>query len=611
MSDNRQNRWFSAVPLVFFAVLLAAQPSAGASEIADRSAGKDTVSLKSELVRLVPFGFSGAVLIADKNGRVHASGYGFADRDAARPNTAGTAFDIGSLSKQFTAAAVLKLSELGKLSVTDTIGGYLPRVPEDKRRITIHHLLTHTSGLPEFHDDPGRSDTHGDFQVMTREEAEQRILNAKLAFTPGEKWRYSNSGYTLLAAIVERVSKQPFETFLQEQLFRPAKMAHTGLYFQGLWDEASVAHGYTGASGRGAPVGWTETDELWALIGNGGVVSTIEDLERWDRALRNTSVLSRKSVKLFFTPHARVREGVHYGYGWLVDNSNSSEPVVRHGGANDFGFASRWRRNRKTGRLIVLLLNREPPGMDAGIAANTVLSALQLALRGQTAGFPPETRQDIPGGADRYAGRYRLRTGDEFAVRSGGGSLVIEPLGPGAVRYLAFPGASSAEWEAVRELDRKAAEIIEGITKDDYGPFARALADPEDLDFFQEFISDWWNEFRQAGGKAEDVRVLGTVPMWWNPGDDRLATLLRASLGDRQEIFRLHWRGGAITNLGGGAIREPATTLAAPAKTGGFVAYHLGIRQPVLLSFETDSDGRVTGMHLKIQSGTVTAPRVK
>ncbi|MFW6202489.1 MAG: serine hydrolase domain-containing protein, partial [Gemmatimonadota bacterium] len=334
--------------------------------------------LERDLRRLVPFGFSGAVLVTEEGRPFHAGGYGFADRGDGVPNTAATVFDIGSLSKQFTAAAVLALAERGRLSVDDSIPVHLPDVPADKRGITLHHLLTHTAGLPAFHD------TAGDFQVMTRERAERAILDAELAFEPGGGWAYSNSGYTLLAAIVERVADRPFEAVLRGLLFEPAGLERTGLYFEPRLRDAPIARGYSDATDEGSPLEWTGTEELWALIGNGGVLSTAEDLARWDRALGEGAVLGAEARDRLFAPHVEVREGLHYGYGWYVEDGGDGPagagPVVRHGGANDFSFAARWRHHADRDLLVLVLLNRQPPGMDVSFAADAVRDAVEAAL---------------------------------------------------------------------------------------------------------------------------------------------------------------------------------------------------------------------------------------
>lgn len=573
--------------------------------------GARAQGLDESLRRLVPFGFSGAVLVLEGDTVLHAAGYGFADREAGVPDTPETVFDVGSLSKGFTAAAVLLMAERDLLSVDDSIGRYLPYVPADKRGITVHQLLTHTSGLPPFHAFGG-GDVHGDLLVMTRMGAERAIMGSTLDFPPGEGWIYSNSGYTLLAALVERVADRPFEEVLRTDLFEPAGMTRTGLYFQPLEEGAVLAHGYRGGSDEGSPREWTEHRELWALIGNGGVLSTIDDLARWHRALRDGTVLTERSVERLFTPHAEVREGLHYGYGWYVEDDGPGERVVRHGGANDFGFAARWRWRPEEERLVLLLVNREPPGMDVSIAASAVEEAIDVLVRGGDIPLPPEATVPAESdGLDRYAGRYRFADGSEAVVEVAPGALALEPRGPAPTRLLAFPAASASESEVVARLDRRADEIVDGIARGDYGPLGRALADSSRLPAYRDYLSGWWKGLEERGARRDQVEVVGTVPIWWAVGDDRLATVIVGRVGDRAEAFRLHWRDGRVVGLGGGAVREPATTLFAPREPGDFVGYHLGIRRPVRLSFDVGRSGDVAGLCLETRAGTLCGSRVE
>lgn len=562
--------------------------------------------LDEHLERLVPFGFSGAALVVENGTVAHAAGYGLADAETGRLNGPETVFDIGSLSKQFTAAAVVLMAERGRLSLADSIGEYLPYVPADKRGITIQHLLTHTSGLPPFHAFGG-GDVHGDFLVMSRHGAERAIMGSPLDFPPGEGWTYSNSGYTLLAALVERVAERPFEEVLRSELFEPAGMAHTGLYFEHLWEPEMVARGYRESEDEGSPLEWTESDELWALIGNGGILSSVEDLAKWHGALRDGSVLSRHAVERLFTPHVEVRDGLHYGYGWYVEDGGDAGRIIRHGGANDFGFAARWRRHDEADLLVVLLMNREPPAMDVSLAADAVEQVLNAVARGGAPELPtevtiPATSSDL----GPYLGRYRLDDGGEVILRASLGQLVVEPRGPAATRLLGFPAASITELQTIALLDRRAEEIVDGMFAGDFGPLASAMADSSRLPPFRDYIAGWWEEFERAGGERRDVVVLGTVPSWWNPGDDWLATVIVARVGDRTGAFRLHWRDGRLVGLGGGAVREPATTLFARTGSGEFVGYHLGIGRPVGLSFEMNPVGEAEVLRLETPVRTLT-----
>lgn len=270
-------------------------------------------NLDSYIHTAVQAGFSGAVLVVKGNKVVLHNGYGLADRGKNIPVKKDTVFDIGSITKRFTRAAILKLEEQGKLKRSDLFSKYIDDVPVDKAGITIEQILEHTAGFHEYHD------TKGDFEEMDREQALKTILSQKLRFKPGARQAYSNSGYTLLAAIIEFVSEQSYESFLRENLFKPAGMNRTGFYRDPLWEEGEVAVGYDGRTiGKiNSPLHWPHM--TWALIGGGGMVSSVGELYLWIQALAGEKVLSEKAKEKMYDPQGRP---------------------MAYAGGNDFGFNS-------------------------------------------------------------------------------------------------------------------------------------------------------------------------------------------------------------------------------------------------------------------------------
>lgn len=261
----------------------------------------------------VKAGFSGAVMVVMGEKVILHHGYGLANREKNIPVTKDTVFDIGSITKRFTRAAILKLEDQGKLKRSDLFSKYIDNVPADKAEITIEQILEHTAGFHEYHD------TKGDFEEMNRKQALKTILNQKLRFKPGERQAYSNSGYTLLAVIIEFVSGQSYETYLRENLFKPAGMARTGFYRDPLWKDSEVAVGYEGRTiGKiNSPLYWPHM--TWALIGGGGMVSSVGELYLWIQALAGNKVLSEKAKKKMYDPQGRP---------------------MAYAGGNDFGFNS-------------------------------------------------------------------------------------------------------------------------------------------------------------------------------------------------------------------------------------------------------------------------------
>ena len=315
---------------------------------------------QSYLDRLKESGFSGAVLVAQNDGNdevVFTDGYGLAGRKNKIPITSKTVFDIGSLSKQFTAAAILHLEEQEKqLQVTDTLTNFFDNVPSDKADITLHQLLTHSSGLPPYV-------YQGDFVETSRNKAVKLAFDAKLKFSPGKRYLYSDTGYGLLAAIVEIISGQSFQAYLQEQIFNPVGMINTGFYNDPRWQEVTVAHGYNNKKDFGSAA--TRSVPSWGLLGFGGVLTTVEDLYLWNTALENNRILSQKSTKKLFTPYIKENneDENYYGYGWVIEKSPEYGKIISHDGATDSQNAIFLKYDDPKRTLVIVLSNRIDGGL--------------------------------------------------------------------------------------------------------------------------------------------------------------------------------------------------------------------------------------------------------
>ena len=278
--------------------------------------------------------FRGNVLVARGGVVLLRKGYGRSDREQDVPYGPDTVFSIGSITKQFTAAAILKLEMQGKLRVEDPLGTHVPGVPEDKRAITLHQLLTHTTGLD--------SDFAGDFDPVGRDDYVRRILASKLRSKPGATYFYANSGYSLLGAVVELVSGKPYEQFLRDNLFLPAGMKETG-YRLPKWDMRRVAVGYKDGQrwGRLSEKPWAEDGPYWALRANGGIHSTLDDMLLWHAALQADTVLSAVEKAKMYAQHAREGAGAEsfYGYGWSIKDVPTLGRLVTHNGGNGVFYA--------------------------------------------------------------------------------------------------------------------------------------------------------------------------------------------------------------------------------------------------------------------------------
>ena len=280
-------------------------------------------------------GYAGTLLVA-RNGRVILNkGYGFADKENNVANTPNTIFDIGSNTKQVTAAAIMKLVDQKKLSTTDQLDKFFDNVPDDKKGITIHHLLTHTSGL-----DYGFG---GDFDGTTKAEFLKKALASKLILERGE-YKYSNADYSLLAAIIEEVSGTDYETYLQNNLFTPAGLNQTG-YLLADWKEQPLAKQYWhGIIPRGTTLERYLKDGSvsWNLVGNGGLETTSNELYMWLEALKMNKILSPSARNQLFTRHVAIpnQPNRYNGYGWGIQPGYEGKTLVTHNGGNGIFYSS-------------------------------------------------------------------------------------------------------------------------------------------------------------------------------------------------------------------------------------------------------------------------------
>ncbi|MCC2605727.1 serine hydrolase domain-containing protein [Planctobacterium marinum] len=313
-------------------------------------------------------GFEGVVAIASDEGIIYSKGAGYAIDNHAK-YTLSTVVDIASVSKQFTAAAIVKLAEQNKLNISLPISTYISNVPEDKADITLHHLLTHTAGLKRH---SGR-----DEEKLNRDTFIKNVLTMPLTYPVGDRYHYSNIGYQLLAFVVEIVSGQPFEEYLYNNLLKPAGMFSTG-YLKPDWSRKTIPEVKRLYAGFSSPLTMLEsTDgEFWNLIGGGGILSTVGDMTLWHLALMNNSVLSDKSQSLMYTPYVNEdEEGFYYGYGWSVVPRDNKEPLIWHNGMSFFGKAEYW-RFPESGLMIFVSSHKE--SVSPWHLANSISKALDL-----------------------------------------------------------------------------------------------------------------------------------------------------------------------------------------------------------------------------------------
>jgi len=292
-----------------------------------------------------------SVLVLHEGDAVFQRSYGLADLEAGVAATPQTNFRLASISKQFTAACILLLAEEGALTLDDPVRRWLPALPAATDAVTLRHLLSHASGVIDYEDllPEGQATQVHDADVLRLLEREDRLY-----FTPGSDYRYSNSGYALLALVVERASRQPFATFLRTRIFAPLGMDATVAREDDGPGVAHRAYGYSLMNGT-----WQRTDQSTtsAVLGDGGIYSSITDLARWDAALYDDRLLGAASRTLAFQPANATPEPdvAHYGFGWRLQGG-----MQWHSGES-IGFRNVLVRFPTQRLTVVVLTNRNAP----------------------------------------------------------------------------------------------------------------------------------------------------------------------------------------------------------------------------------------------------------
>jgi CubicO group peptidase (beta-lactamase class C family) len=289
--------------------------------------------------------FMGAVLVARGDEVILSKGYGFANLEWSIPNTPSTKFRLGSVTKQFTAAAILLLAERGKLALEDPVAKHWPNAPASWEAVTLFHLLTHTSGIPNVTNDADF--TQWKMHPSTPEQTLAHVRDKPLEFAPGERMNYSNSGYVLLGRLVERAGGQSYADFLRDNVFKPLGMNDTG------YDVSTAILPRRAAGYSQGPANAPYTD-MTVPHGAGGLYSTTEDLLRWTQGLFGGRLLSAASVEKMTTPFKN-----DYAFGVIVNNAAGRKVVSHAGGIEGFNTELRYFPDSKI--TVAVLANMNGP----------------------------------------------------------------------------------------------------------------------------------------------------------------------------------------------------------------------------------------------------------
>ncbi|HTB10675.1 MAG TPA: serine hydrolase [Bryobacteraceae bacterium] len=343
--------------------------------------------------------FMGTVLVARGTEVLFSKGFGFADLERDVPNAPNTKFRLGSVTKQFTAASILLLEERGKLRVSDPVKKYMPDAPAAWDKVTIMHLLTHTSGIPNFTSFPDYPKLEP--FATTPEQLVARFKDKPLEFEPGEKWNYSNSGFVLLTYLLEKISGQAYEKFVRENIFTPLGMKDSGV------DSNSEvirhrASGYVFNKDHFENAGFVH---MSIPQGAGALYSTTEDLLKWEQGLFGGKLLKAASLEKMTTPFKN-----NYAFGVGVQTVNGHKEISHGGGIEGFNTFLAYYPDEKLTVVVLSNMNSGAPGEIAG--------KLAAIARGEAIKLPGE-RKEITLGEDvlkRYAGAYQMNNGPAMLV---------------------------------------------------------------------------------------------------------------------------------------------------------------------------------------------------
>lgn len=341
-------------------------------------------------------GFAGAVRIDLGEDIVIRAAAGLADPATGRPWTPDTQFEIGSLTKPMTAAGILKLQDQGKLSVNDPLSKFFPGIPAAIGAVTLHQLMVHTSGVPEFGLPVA---ANPDLEPLDRAGFQARIFATPLRFEPGKDFLYSNAGYSILAAVIEVVTREDYETWLKREVLVPGGARATG--YRSVLD---VANGARTTDGRDiSTCCWGPGPLSWNLVGNGGIVSNLDDFISWRKAFAAGKVVSPAAARQAATAYTVGPEGGGEGYGWIIGQFPTRGQLEMAAGGNphfttemrhypEYGLTTlvttnnrRMRPGEVSGRLVRAMFG-EPdappsgPGPGVNLAEETLLDAFVAAL---------------------------------------------------------------------------------------------------------------------------------------------------------------------------------------------------------------------------------------
>jgi CubicO group peptidase (beta-lactamase class C family) len=554
------------------------------AEVVTNGLGK---RLDTFLRRAMPYGFKGSVLIAKGDGLLLHKGYGFANFEKQIPFTPETIMDIGSLTKQFTASAILTLEQKGLLSVRDPITKFFDDVPADKRAIALHHLLTHTSGLPLKHG--------SDWEPYEREAFVRDLFVQPLGFRPGTEYSYSNPAFTLLSMIIDDLSGQSYRDYLTHTFFEPLGMKSAGWYGDPRWPEDQVAHVYVEGKEGGSPKTWSGPYQ--PLLGNGGICLPIGELYLWIRSLRRNQFLTPASTTKLLTPFLE-----NTAYGWDVRQTRRGKRIWHNGGTDNGANAELiWFADHDL--LMIIFSNEILFGEDIGYM---VTWPIQSILFNENYLLPPQPRQ-APATAlpfQEYAGLFDLPEGGGFEVTVHSKYLLLAALGQQAVDLCLFPKQGSPHrYGLYDDISRR---LLAELLQDKFSLLREWLSEKERFRILQAFLRRWMRTTEAANGSLSGYEILGTTPF----KEDSDATWIRLDFEKGSPTgFGVVWENGKIYRFTESYYAHPVVIPFLPTSSTDFVGHSILFNQTMQIRFDRSENSGIDGFSIRNGSTPIYATK--
>jgi CubicO group peptidase (beta-lactamase class C family) len=576
-----------SLPLLLLAFTLPIAPAA--AQRADEPIVKGELGgkLDSYMTRLSAFGMSGSLLVAKGGEVILDKGYGIANRTTGAPVERSTPFMIGSLSKQFTAAAILKLEMQGKLSTSDKLARFFPNAPKDKREITIHQLLTHTAGLPYL--------SKNMFAVKSRAQSLKEMLELPLQSPPGSGYAYSSPGYTILAGIIEKASGTTFENYLTSNIFLPAGMTGTGFVGDSARWKGTTIHSYSGATDEGGLLDFPATEDM---VGAGSIVTTPTELYKWEVALAGTKILSDAARKKFFSRQVSTDGQGGYSYGWNITRTIRGTTLIFHPG-DIGGYNAEYRRYVDEGLVVIFTSNARVNG--AGYRQG-VMNPISLLIAGKEIPEPPATAEAPASTLASYAGNYLLPSGGTLRARAEDGRIVV---GAGDQEGIsALTGATGKDSASQAFLTARTVAIARGVAAGNFDELAGSLHPSLPLDGVRTGLMSEWLAYRDSLGEFRGVEPIGTALL--SPTAAKSYYRLRFERGD--VIGMYGWMAGKVMAIERG-LKGAAVTEFVPESESTLASFDLFTGRMNRIAFTAGPDGAVAELTLTSPAGSVHARR--